>query len=90
MKTVTFVTLLVLILTDGAIKYSIHKKNQDINIIIESIVNRITWSGYFILLISLFGVVILVDSIIINIFLILVILYIISKQVIDLKLNESN
>ena len=77
--------LLILIVADTIMKFIASKKGYDINFIIEVLIDKIGPVGYIILLMSAFGIVIFINSIILTLILIVLYIFIAAKQVTQFK-----
>lgn len=85
MNTFLMFALVIMTLLDGCIKYRLSTNGMDTNFITETIVNKIGWLGYFVILIIILGVIALFDSIVLNFILIAILAGFLTKQIRGLK-----
>jgi hypothetical protein len=86
MNTFLIFVLIILTLIDGCFKYKLANNGHDINIVIEVIVDKMGWAGYFVLLIILLGIIALIDSIVLNFILISAMTFLLAEQIKQLKI----
>jgi hypothetical protein len=85
MNTFLIYVLIIIVLLDGILKYNLANKGHDLSILIEKIVEKIGWIGYFIVLVIILGVIALIDNFLLNFVLIALMTFIILKQMRELK-----